>query len=328
MSKTTFYVGIDVGKDELWVCGDGHKPRCFNHTKAGIRSLYNWAKKAAGKSCLHICMEATGVYSLSVAYQLHAYRNIDISIINPAQIAAYSRAQLRRAKTDQVDARVILSFAQSQQPSLWSPESRSLQRLYQLATQADAIRADLRQWANRRHAQQYAPNLANEVKKSQQAIERALKRQLEKIEKAIENLCRTDITLKEQTELLVTIIGIGHLSAVRVLAYGRKALTERNRKQLTAHAGLAPRHRQSGTSIHGKSYIAKQGDRRLRAAIFMPTLVAIVHNPIIKSFYQRLLEKGKPKMLAVVACMRKMLLIIRAMLINKKPFNPKLLPLT
>ena len=328
MSKTTFYVGIDVGRDELWACCDDHKPRCFKHTKTGIRSLYNWAEKAAGDSCLHICMEATGVYGLSVAYQLHAHRNVDISIINPAQIASYARAQLRRTKTDQVDARVILSFAQSQQPSLWSPESKSLQQLCQLVTQADAIQADLRQWTNRRHAQQYSPNLADEVKKSQRAIERTLKRQLEKIHKSIENLCQNDVELNEQTQLLKTITGVGHLTAVRVLAYGKKALIERNRKQLTAHAGLAPRHRQSGTSVHGKSYIAKQGDRRLRAALYMPTLVAIVHNPVIKSFYQRLLEKGKPKMLAIIACMRKLLLIIRAMLINKKTFNPELIPLT
>lgn len=328
MSKESFFVGVDVGKDELWVAIDGRRPRRFAHCTSGIRLMHEWAEEAAEGSPLHFCMEATGVYSLSVAYQLFTYPNTVLSVVNPAQINAYAKAQLKRTKTDQVDARVILSFAQSQRLPIWSPESKSLRQLYQLVVQADAIRAGLRQWANRRHAQEYAPDLPETVKKTQQAIVRSLTRQLAKIEQAIAVLCRTDPELKEQVELLVTITGIAHLSAVKVLAYGGNALTQRSRKELTAHAGLASRHHQSGTSVRGKSHLAKQGDQRLRTALYMPTLVGIVHNPVLKQFYQHLLEMGKPKMVALIACMRKLLLIIRSMLINKKPFNPEILPLT
>lgn len=328
MSKVSFFVGVDVGKDELWVAINGHRPRRFAHCTSGIRLMHQWAEDAAEGSPLHFCMEATGVYSLSVAYQLYTYSHTVLSVVNPAQINAYAKAQLRRAKTDRVDARIILSFAQSQRPPIWSPDSKSLRQLYQLVVQADAIRAGLRQWANRRHAQEYTPDLPEAVKKTQRAIVRSLTRQLAKIEEAIAILCRTDNELKEQVNLLVTITGIAHLSAVKILAYGGNALTQRNRKELTAHAGLASCHHQSGTSVRGKSHLAKQGDRRLRSALYMPALVGIVHNPVLKQFYERLLEMGKPKMVALVACMRKLLLIIRSMLINKKLFNPEILPLT
>jgi transposase len=227
-----------------------------------------------------------------------------------------------------VDARTILSFAQSQRLPRWAPDSKPRRQLYQLVVQADAMRADLRQWANRRHAQEYTPHVPAAVTKSQRAIVRSLTRQLTKIEEAIVLLCRTDPDLNEQVTLLVTITGIAHLSAVKILAYGGAALTQRNRKELTAHVGLAASHHQSGTSVKGRSHLAKQGDRRLRSALYMPALVGIVHNPVLRPFYQHLLTMGKPKRVALVACMRKLLLIVRAILINKKPFNPEILPLT
>jgi transposase len=290
--------------------------------------MHEWAEEAATSSPLHFCLEATGVYSLSVAYQLYTYPQTTLSVINPAQIHAYAKAQLRRAKTDRVDAQTILSFAQSQRLPRWQPDSKPLRQLYQLVVHADALRADLRQWANRHHAQKYTPDVPAAVQKTQQAIVRSLTRQLEKIEEAIALLCRTDPELKQQVDLLVTITGIAPLSAVKILAYGGHALTQRTRHELTAHAGLAACHHQSGTSVRGKSHLAKQGNRRLRSALYMPALVGIVHNPVLKQFYQQLLTMDKPKMVALVACMRKLLLIVRSVLVHKKPFTPQLLPLT
>ena len=107
-----------------------------------------------------------------------------------------------------------------------------------------------------------------------------------------------------------------------MLAYGKTALTNYSARALVAHVGIAPRHRQSGISVWGKSHLAKEGDKRLRCILYMSTLVGIVPNPILKKFYQRLLAKGKPKKVALIACMRKLLLIVRAILIKQVPFNP------
>lgn len=161
------------------------------------------------------------------------------------------------------------------------------------------------------------------VKQTNNALQRAMTRQLEKINQAIDELCRKDKELKQNTALLCSIPGISTLSAVRILAYGRNTLLELNRNALTAHAGLAPAQKQSGISINAKARIAKQGDRRLRTTLYMPALVAAFHNPRLKIFYQRLVKKGKPKMLALVAVMKKLLLMVQAILKKKTPFNPK-----
>lgn len=322
MSKQVLYVGIDVGCEDLWVSVLGMKPRRFEHGKRGIRSLYNWAARRAGDDQLHFCMEATGVYSISVASQMVSEYQALVSVVNPVQIVAYGRAQMKRSKTDQIDAEVIRNYAETQSPPAWIPAARPLRQLTSLVTQADAIKDCLNQWRNRRHAQKFVPDLPDEVKKTQRSIERSLTRQLKKIETAIANLCAQESTLAQQVALLCTIPGVADQSAVKLLAYGQNWLTDRSAKALTAHAGLAPHHHQSGTSVRGKSRIDKRGNPKLRKTLYMPALVAVHYNPILMKFYQRLLKNGKPKKLALVAAMRKLLLISRAILIARKPFNP------
>lgn len=322
MCKSLFYVGIDVGKDELWAAVEGFKPRKFRNDTRGIRSLVKWSGNAAMNKRVHFCMEATGVYSRYLVSHLISSENIEVSIINPAQIASYAKAQLRRTKTDSVDARVILSFAQSQKPHVWKPEPQAIRNLYHLVTQVDTIKDQMQGWSNRQHAHSYVPDLSREVKSSEKAIMRTLKREMEKLEKAIEKLLSEEKRLSDDVNLLCSIKGIAQHSATRIIAYSKGAMTDRSARALVAQAGLAPRHHQSGSSVRGKSRIAKQGDKRLRTTLFMPALVGIVHNPIIRNFYQRLVEKGKSKKLALVACMKKLLIIARAILKSRNQFNP------
>jgi len=323
MGKSSFYVGIDVGSKELAVAVEGRRSRSFKHSRSGIKAMVKWSKEAASEAPLHFCMEATGVYGYSVACCLYKEYHLVVSVINPAQISSYAKAQLRRTKTDNVDAQVILSFAQTQNPLRWKPESPTIRKLYYLVVEADRIRKTQRQWSNRKHGQNYLNDIPKVIKQAQKALERTMNRQLEKIEQAIIELCQQDKELKLDVQRLCSIPGISDHSAVRILAYGQNTLHDYSRKALTAHAGLAPAQRQSGTSIRGKSRIAKQGDRRLRTILFMPALVAAFHNPILKGFYQRLLDKGKPKMIALVAVMRKLLMMIQAILKNKTLFNQK-----
>jgi transposase len=323
MGKATFYVGIDVGMKELVIAADGIKPKRYDNRSAGIDKMWKMIKKIAGDSQLRFCMEATGVYGYRLAISLSQYPQTEVSVVNPAQIAAYARAQLRRTKTDSLDARVILSFAQSQQPPCWKPAPKAMRQLYHLVVQAETLRETASQWSNRAHSYQFIPDLPKEVITANKRLQQSIRRQLDKIESAIERLCQQDRQLNRQVELLCSIPGIASKSAVTILAFGREALTDRSRKALTAHAGLAPAQKQSGISVNGKARIAKQGDRRLRKALFMPALVAAHYNPSIKPFYNRLLDKGKPKMLALTACMNKLLIMIHAILIKNKPFHAK-----
>jgi transposase len=328
MNKQVLCVGVDVGAETLWASVDGVRPKSFSHTASGIRGLHRWAARQANGAVVHLCMEATGVYSQHVAMRLLGLPETEVSIVNPACIKAYAKMQLRRSKTDAVDAEVIRRYAASQQPPAWQPAPNVMRHLHALVAQVDALRDTLNQWRNRAHAHEYIPDIPPAVKKSQRALERALAREIARIEAAIDQLCATDPGLAQQVMLLETVTGIARTSAVRLLAYGQEWLTQRSAKALVAHAGLAPHHYQSGTSINGKSRIDKRGNRNLRKALYMPALTGIVHNPLLRDFYHRLCDKGKPKKVALIACMKKLLLIVRSMLIHKTTFNPNLKPLT
>jgi len=328
MNKDCFQVGIDVGKDELVVAVEKGKPRVFGTSTGEIKRLARWVLRQAERRPVHIGMEATGVYSRGVAAALSRYERFAVSVINPAQIKAFGRAMLKRTKTDQVDARIIREFVRSQAPEPWTPPQPARQQLSAMVAQADAVRRQIQQWRNRQHAQKHDINVPKTVIDSTSSILRALEDECQRLDKAITQQCQTEPILAEDMALLTSICGVATRSAAQILGYGGDSLTTRSRRQLDAHAGLVPAERQSGTSVRGKSHLAKQGNARLRAALYMPTLVAVQFNPLLKAHYQRLLERGKPKKVALTACMRKMLNIIRAMLNKRQSFNPKYLPLT
>ena len=324
MCKSVLYVGVDVGKDEVWASIDGYRPRKFKNSSQGAKALRKWSGKVSPDQTVHFCMEATGVYGRSLAVCLLSFADTETSIVNPAQINSYAKAQLRRSKTDSVDSQVILSFAQTQKPHPWKPESEAIRKLYQLVSQADVLQQQIQDCANRQHAHSHTPDLPRQIKNCDKALARTLKRQLENIEKAIDQLLEEDSELSGKVDLLCSFKGVAKKSAVQIIGYSRDAMTERSARALVAHAGLAPRHHQSGTSVNARSHIAKQGDKRLRKALYMPALVAMVHNPVIRNFYQRLLKNGKAKKLAITACMKKILTILRAMIKSNKMFDPNM----
>jgi transposase len=317
MSKQTVWAGMDVGKDEVWVSVPGAKARRFTASSVGIREACQWMR-ANDSRC--VGMESTGVYSYPVALWCRQY-GVAVSVVNPAQIAAFGKAQLRRTKTDRVDAEVIRCFAQSQEPPLWEPVRPTLRQLYGLVTELDRLRDMQQQLANRDHSHEHIPDLPREVRSAQRAMHRSLDRQIEKLEHAITTVLARDEQMNRQVILLSTIPGVKQRTAVRILAYGKDLWTERSPRELTAHVGLAPKHHQSGTSVRGKSRLTKQGDSRLRKTLYMPTLCGIVHNPYLKPHYRHLVDNGKSKLLAVAACMRKLLLLIQAILKTNQPFR-------
>lgn len=330
MGKDVFVVGVDVGCYEVWVvAGEHENPRSFPHTNAGLRRLHRWAKKKAGEQKLHLCLESTGVYGVSAASRWAGEENTEVSIVNPAQVAAFARAQLRRCKSDPVDTRTIWAFAVSQRPPAWQAPPRVLRQLYELVHLADRMEAQIRQWHNRQHAREFVADVPPQVAQIQASMIRSLQKHLAKVQRTIAELCTLEPELARQVNLLCTIKGVGRKSAIQLLAYGQNGYTTRGAKALVAHSGLAPHPKQSGSSLHSPGRIDKRGNVRLRRALYMPTLVAVHHNPMFVAFYQRLCkEKGKKKMVALVAAMKKMLLLVRAILRTNKPFNPQLARLT
>lgn len=319
MSKQAQWVGMDVGKDEVWVSVAGSKARGFAASASGIRAACGFVTTGVDKESVRVCMESTGVYSDRVALWCLAY-GVTVSVVNPAQIAAFGKAQLRRTKTDRVDAEVIRCFGQSQQPRPWTPARPQVRRLSALVSELDRLRDMQQQLTNRDHSHDHLLDLPREVRLAQRAVHRTIERQMKKLEQAVVATVAQDQQMTDQVALLSTIPGVKTKTAVRLVAYGKDLWTERTAQELTAHVGLAPREHQSGTSIRRKSRLAKQGDKRLRRVLYMPAMCGIVHNPYLRPHYEHLVESGKPKLLALAACMRKLLLLIRSMLINNKPF--------
>jgi transposase len=326
MDKQYFFVAIDVSEDDLAVAVTGRKAITYRNTKRGIKALHAWAHKLAGKLELWFVMEASGVYSLFTAIELVQAHAAVVSYINPGRIKAHARAIGIRSKTDAQDALVILDYAQKNELYTWQLAPEAFMRLKFFVDQIQAHNKDIRRIQNRMHAHAFigAPRA---LTTANQAVIRTLERQVAKLEVAIRDLVKADEQLDRQVRLLKTIPGFADDAAWRILAYTRGEITDRTPKQLTAFAGLAPAHRQSGTSLNGTSRIDKQGCAPLRAILYMCSLSAATHNPAISPLYQRLITRtNRPlkKNQARVAAMRKLLLLARAVLVSGKPFDRSL----
>lgn len=312
------FLGIDVAKDTLECALIGPKtPRRTSvpNTPAGHRQLLAWLAKQH-VSDLHACLEATGTYSDEIAQVLHD-AGIPISVVNPARIAAYAKSRLARKKTDRADAQLIAQFAQSEQPPAWQPPAVEMRELRALVRHLDSLLAQRQAERNRMAAGGHV-----------QAVELALREHLTFLDKQIETV-RQQIDehinqhpeLKREHDLLDSITGIDTRTATRLLAETGGMGRYEDSRAVTAYAGLTPRQYQSGTSVRGKTSMSKVGNASLRAALYMPALVARHRNTVLKGFGDRLAAAGKPKMAVIGAVMRKLLVLAYGVVKSGVPFD-------
>jgi transposase len=286
----------------------------FKNSVEGFQLLTAWLKSLKIEKA-HACLEATGSYSEAVALFLHEQGH-RVSIVNPLRIKGYAGANLQRNKTDRLDARLIASFCQTQEPSEWIPPSAQIRHLCALVRRVEVLEEMLQSEENR---------LANAILEVQPSIERViilLKEEIRELEEQIKQHIDNHPDLKEQSELLQTIPGIGQRTANLLLSE-----IEFNRfgsaRSIAAQAGVTPRCRQSGTSLK-QTALSKLGNARLRKALYFPAIVARQHNEIIKEFAKRLKKRGKTPMQIVCAAMRKLLHIAFGVLKHKRPFDSSL----
>jgi transposase len=314
-------VGIDVAKAKLDVAlkrPEGKwRSKVVANSAAGFQELRLWLAKH-GVSCAHVCMEATGVYWEGVAADL-ADHGFAVSVINPAQIKAFAGAMGVRTKTDAVDAKVIAEFCANRAPALWQPPSKSVRRLRALVGRRDAL-VDLRTQESNRL--QVATD--EEVRRSIEQVIALLDEQIKKIERQIVKDIDDDPTLKNQSELLASIPGVGDKTVAMFLSHYGGALRFDKTRQAVAFAGLDTRQHESGSSVQGKPRLSKMGNSAIRRALYMPAVVAMTKTPWGKAFSRRLLAAGKPKMLILGALMRKIVAIAYGVLKSGIPFNPAL----
>jgi transposase len=315
-------LGIDIAKlsFEVALSRDGERLRQkgFANTKAGHRDLLRWLA-AAGAGRVHACLEATGPYGFAVANAL-VEAGHTVSILNPAAVHAFGRSELLRSKTDKADAALIVRFCLAHRPPAWIPPAPEVKHLQALVRRATAVR-DMRQEEARRL--DAALDDAS-VRRSIRQILRHLDRELAKLRTAIREHVHATPTLREQHDLLVSIPGIGTITAATLLAEVVDMKRYASARQVAAYAGLVPQIRESGTSVRSPGHLCKMGPSRLRHALYFPALAALRVNPVVQRLRERLRERGKCPMVIVGAAMRKLLHIAYGILKSGRPFDPAL----
>jgi transposase len=307
---TTRFIGLDVAKDTM-VAGQWPDQRTWEvpNTPEGIAQLTTTLVELAPAG---IVLEATGGYQDAAAAALAA-ASLPVAVINPRQARHFATVIGRLSKTDRIDALVLARFAEAIRPPL-----RAL---------PDAATTELKALCARRT--QVISMRSAEKNRLQQAVAAVrpgitahiawLDAQLEEIDRDLRTRLQESPVWREKEDLLRSMKGIGQVGAMSLVATLPELgiLTE---KEIAALAGLAPVARDSGR-FSGKRHIWG-GRARVRQALYMPTLVATRHNPVIRAFYQRLLAAGKPKKVALTACMHKLLTIANAILRTGKRWDP------
>jgi transposase len=315
-------VGIDVAKKKLDVTllleTMKVRKKTFTNDFAGFQNLHQWVQYHH-KGSFHFCMEFTGVYDEEVAEYLYEQGHL-VSRVNAMAIKAFAKSMLTRTKTDKKDAFVIAQYCRAHDPKPWQPESMHMKTLRDLSRTLESLKGIHQDLLNRLEKYQ---NKESPAKTVWQETAKDVEKRIEEVEKQLEDHINNYPDLKGKVSLLETIPGIGRTTARSILAEAPDIQHLKNARQLAAFAGLNPCQRQSGSSVNGQSRLSKIGSSRLRKALYMPALVAIRHNPVIQNFTNNLLKRGKCKMSALGAAMRKLLHIVFGVLKSQQPFCEK-----
>jgi transposase len=316
-------VGIDVSAKTLQICletpkgtveslelpnsAEGHRQLCRKLSQRGRRA--------------RIGLEATGLYSLDLALALSRQPGLEVMVINPRAVRDFAQACLKRSKTDALDAQTLLEFVRRMPFQPWQPPSAEQVELRALARRMASLTVSCTQEKNRLHAASATAELSSALRQDLELGIEQLEHRIDWLLQQALTLIEGDAELKKAFGLLTSITGFAEKSGVQVLAELAVLPQDMTARQWVAHAGIDPRHLESGTSVHKPARMSRAGNRHLRAALYMPALVAIQRNPHVKAFYDQLLARGKAPMQANVAVMRKLLHALHGMLRTETPFE-------
>ncbi len=300
MNSNKNYIAIDIAKDSLEVKSEAFKGS-FLYNSAGLKKLIG--KIQCVDAPIVVC-EATGGYERKLMDCLRESA-IDVALVNPARVRAFAKSEGIKAKTDRMDAALLLNFAQSKNLQPTAPLSEQQRRLQALMDRRSQLTESLAREKNR---------LQNSPKSIHSFIEKMIgliEEQIAQVEEQIKELIETDTQLSEQAEKMRSVVGIGETTAWTILAYLGE-ITALKRNSLVALAGLAPFNDDSGTS--SKKRRIEGGRAKVRKCLYMAAQSAAVHNEHIKKYVDGLRARGKPYKCAIVAAMRKLLIHLQILL--------------
>jgi transposase len=312
-------LGIDLAKltfDATLLTATGAQHyQSFPNTAEGFTLLQTWLSQH-GVTQLHACMEATNISWEALATWLYAQGHI-VSVVNPARIKGYAQATMQRNKTDKLDSAVIASFCATHHPSAWQPLSDEHRRLRALVRHREDLLQTQLQQQNRLRDTTDTLVLA-----SLQTVLETLASQLEAVERAIKEHLAAHSELRTNLELLTSIVGIGVVTAAKLLAEFGDIEHYESAKAAAADAGLTPSTFESGTSVRRRPRLSKMGKAGIRGALYWPAITAMRRCPGCKAYAERLAARGKAKKVIIGAVMRKLVHIIYGVLKHRTPYDP------
>ena len=319
----SFFLGIDVGKKDLfcYIIGPtGIVPDRFDNTIDGIKKLSTWLKRLAEPQQLSACMEQTGHYGKAAAKALFEMQLLSVHLVNPRRIKAYGHQKLRRNKTDPADAKLIAHFLRAEYYDLraWTPPSIDNEKVTELSRYADSITRD-----NARLKTKCEASTNSSVLRSLKRRIKAQEKEITLIRKEINKIISKNELLSKWDVLLKSIPGVGEVGCHVIIAEVPDIELFSNARQLAAWTGVTPQHHTSGTSGRRSTPITKVGSVNLRSGLYMPARSAKVHNPLLKTFADKLEANGKTSKQITVAVMRKLLHQIYGILKSGEPYNPE-----
>lgn len=295
------------------------KTKVVENGRDGVTALIEWlARQGVAPTQVHAVLEATGVDHELTAEALHAH-GFTVSIVNPAQAKSFARGLAVRTQTDAVDAETLARWGAWVQPASWTPPPPEVRTLQALLARQHAVAEDRRRERNRLEKAQATTTPARvltSLNESLTFLETALTRR----QQPIDDHLKGHPHLKADVALLIRIPAVGPKVAQPLLAL-LHARSFRSAEQRAASLGLVPVERPSGTSVHARARLAKAGPTRVRATLYRAAVVAIRYNPHVKALYERLLARGKAKMAALGAAMRKLVHLCFGVFKNRRPYQ-------
>lgn len=322
MNKNGEVLGIDVSKSKLDVAlllNGKVKSKVVPNTPAGHQVLLEWiGKSKASVDVLHVCMEATGVYHEAVATTLHAER-FKVSVVNPACIKGFGHGENIRNKNDEIDAGLIARYCLAMAPEPWTPQPLEQRQLKGWTLRVQALK-DIRQQESNRFEAHTVSGMTDVAANVKQHIS-WLDGEIKKLEKEINDHIDRHPDLKRDAELITSIPGIGSTTVARVLGHLGDIRRFKSAKAFAAFLGVTPRQATSGSSVRGRTIVSKTGNTSLRAALYMPSMVAQRCNPIVGQFAERLLATGMAKKAVLCAITHKLTHLMYGVIRSGKPFD-------
>lgn len=326
MNMSKAVVGIDVSKKKLDITllvNGKVKTKVLENTGAGHQALIEWLDKSKlQKEDLQVCMEATGVYYEAVATSLHD-AGLAVSVVNPGCIKGFGQSENLRNKTDKADASLIARYCAAMAPPAWTPPPLAQRQLRAWSQRVQALK-DMRQQEYNR-LESYTVSGMTEVAEHAKTLIAWFDAEIKQLEQDVDDHIDRHPDLKRDADLITSIPGIGNTTAARLLGQLGDIRRFSGAKAFAAFLGLTPRQRSSGTSVKGRTMISRTGGTAIRAALYMPGMVASRHNPTLRKFALRLTENGMAKKAVISAVMHKLAHLIYGVIHTGKPFDPNYL---